>query len=196
MLPVVGVSSARMSLDVVVLPQPDSPTSPSVEAAGMANETPSTARTTSVEKPSPPRRTTKCFVRFVTSSTGVPFDSDMTMKPATRRVTSGDRDLRRSLVAAIERRRTARRERAPRVEPGEIGRLPRDRRQALAPHAEAWDRLEQRTRIGVRGLREDAAHRSHLDDAPGIHHRDAIARARDDAQVVGDEDHREAMALL
>ncbi len=34
----------------------------------MVNETPSTARTTPVEKPSPPRRTRKCLVRLDTSS--------------------------------------------------------------------------------------------------------------------------------
>src|SRR5262245_65902018 len=144
MLPVVGVSSARMSFDVVVLPQPDSPTTLSVEPAGMAKETPTTARTTPVEKPRPPRRTRKCLVRFETSSTGVPFDSGLTMKPAARRVAGRDRDLRRRLGAAIERRGTARRERAPRVEPGEVGWLTRNRRQALTPHAEARDRLEQR----------------------------------------------------
>ena len=62
-----------MSFDVVVLPQPDSPTSPSVVPAAMPNEMESTARTRPVDQPSIPRRTVKCLVSPATSSSGWPL---------------------------------------------------------------------------------------------------------------------------
>src|ERR1700730_5614741 len=61
-----------MSLDVVVLPQPDSPTSPSVLPGDSVNEIESTARTSPACQPSIPPRTGKCLVRFFTSRRGVP----------------------------------------------------------------------------------------------------------------------------
>ena len=59
----------------MVLPQPDSPTSPSVVAASMLNEIESTARTRPVAQPSAPRRTVKCFVRFDALSSGARLDA-------------------------------------------------------------------------------------------------------------------------
>ena len=44
-------------------------------------------------------------------------------------------------------------------------------------------RLEQISRVGAR-----------LDDAAGIHHRDVVGAAGDDAEIVGDQDHRHAAA--
>src|SRR5213593_1439129 len=201
MLPAVGVSRARISLDVVVLPQPDSPTRPSVEPAGMSNETASTARTTPVDQPSAPRRTTKCLVRLCTSSNrGASRPRrgaiSASMEPAARGVTGRDLGLGRGRRAPVERGGAARREGAAAAERGEIGRLARDGRQALAPGAEARNGLEQRAGVGVRRLGEDPPHGADLDDAPGVHDGHAVARARHDPEVVGDEDHREAVALL
>src|SRR5438309_5558225 len=132
-----------MSLDVVVLPQPDSPTRPSVAPAGMANETESTARTTPEDQPSAPLRTTKCLVRLMTSSSGLAAPHDRgasrlcrgapsgggdwgamsgppmfsgTMEPAARRVAGRDGRLGWRLDAAVERGRAARGERAARAE--------------------------------------------------------------------------------
>src|SRR5919197_5881891 len=133
MLPPVGVSRARMSLDVVVLPQPDSPTRPSVEPAAIANETASTARTTPEDQPSAPRRTTKCLVRFCTSSSGAPLDSGGAMQPAARGVAGRELGLGRGLRAPLERGRAARRERAATAQRREIGRLARDGGQAPPP---------------------------------------------------------------
>ncbi len=42
-LPAVGLTSCRMPLPTVVLPQPDSPTSATVRPVGMDRSTPSTA---------------------------------------------------------------------------------------------------------------------------------------------------------
>src|SRR5262249_56963429 len=103
MLPAVGVSSARISFDVVVLPQPDSPTSRSVEPVGISNDTASTARTTPVDHPSAPRRTRKCLVRSLTSRSGAPLPSGLPMEPAPDRMAGGDVGFRRHLGAAVER---------------------------------------------------------------------------------------------
>src|SRR5436190_18416085 len=176
MLPAVGFSSARMSLDVVVLPQPDSPTRPSVAPAGMANETESTARTMPEDQPSAPLRTTKCLVRSMTSSmrlgnrgasrlcrgapsgggvwraiSGPPMFSG-TMEPAARRMAGRDVRLGWRLDTAVERGRAARGERAARAERREVGRLAGDRGETRAPHPEARDRLEQGARVRMGGL--------------------------------------------
>src|SRR5439155_1278517 len=198
MLPAVGFSSPRMSLDVVVLPQPDSPTRPSVAPAGIANETESTARTTPEDQPSAPLRTTKCLVRSMTSRrwgamSGPPMFSP-TMEPAARRVAGRDVRLGWRLDAAVERGRAARGERAARAEGREVGRLPGDRGETRASHPEARDRLEQGARVGMGGRGEDPAHRSGLDDTAGVHDGHAIAGPRHDPEVVGDEDHRHPAA--
>ena len=43
---------------------------------------------------------------------------------------------------------------------------------------------------------KDLAHRAFFDDAAGVHHRDSIGMAGDDAQVVRDEQQREMKFLL
>ena len=43
---------------------------------------------------------------------------------------------------------------------------------------------------------EQVAHRAHLDDPAGVHHRQRVAHLGDDAEVVGDEDQRHAGLLL
>ena len=63
MLPPVGSSSPSTSLAVVVLPQPDSPTTPSVCPLSIANEMSSTARTTPRLPPKIPRLAWKCLLR-------------------------------------------------------------------------------------------------------------------------------------
>src|SRR2546427_11639839 len=67
-----GIGMRRMSeRAVTVLPQPDSPTSPSVSPAASSKDTPSTARTT-------PSRLKNCVCRSLTarsSGTPLPFPS-------------------------------------------------------------------------------------------------------------------------
>src|SRR2546426_112239 len=70
MRPAVGCSRSSTSFAVVVLPQPDSPTRPSVLPGSMVNEMSSTALTTAVARAKSPRRTGKCLVRFFASRTG------------------------------------------------------------------------------------------------------------------------------
>ncbi len=67
-----------------------------------------------------------------------------------------------------------------------------------------WDRVgaagglggEQHPGVGVLGGGEERAGRAGLDDAAGLHHRDAVGDAADDAEIVGDEEHRHALGLL
>src|SRR5262245_8193476 len=68
MSPAVGAMSFMIIRPVVVLPQPDSPTSPTVSPRPMSKVIPSTARTARAgPRPKRPPRTGKCFTRFLTS---------------------------------------------------------------------------------------------------------------------------------
>src|ERR1022692_2809558 len=74
--PLVGSSSRVSSLPVVVFPQPDSPTSPSVSPELTEKLTPSTAWTApTLCRKMMPRVTGKCLVSPVTSSSGRPGDA-------------------------------------------------------------------------------------------------------------------------
>src|SRR5882757_2386203 len=87
------------------------------------------------------------------------------------------------------------RRRAASDQPAGIRRVDRARDLALQPqslalHAPLRDRRsrEQRTRVGMPGIAEDALRRSDLDDAAQIHHRDTVGDVLDDLQVVADEE--------
>src|SRR5713101_2040450 len=71
MAPAVGSSAASTSFDVVVLPHPDSPTSPSVSPGLIVKLIPSTALTTPRVLPKSEPPTGKCFRRSRTSSSGL-----------------------------------------------------------------------------------------------------------------------------
>src|SRR5262245_42257521 len=71
MVPAVGVSAASTSFDVVVLPQPDSPTSPSVSPDLIVKLIPSTALTTPRVRPKSAPPMGKCFCRSRTSRSGL-----------------------------------------------------------------------------------------------------------------------------
>ena len=73
MAPLVASSSLRMVRPTVVLPQPDSPTRPSVSPAAIVNETSSTAFTIAFldeRKPAPAALISKYLCRPSTSSSG------------------------------------------------------------------------------------------------------------------------------
>src|SRR5262245_20598501 len=69
-VPAVGSSSRTIRRAVVDLPQPDSPTMPSVSPRLTVRLTPSTACTTPFVLEKTPCLTGKCFVRFSTSTRG------------------------------------------------------------------------------------------------------------------------------
>ena len=70
-----------MQRPVVVLPQPDSPTRPSVSPRRMEKLTPSTALTRAASPPKMPPPMGKCLTRFRTSRIG----ASVTRAPATAR---------------------------------------------------------------------------------------------------------------
>src|SRR6267142_1309367 len=68
--PEVGSISRRIVRPVVDLPQPDSPTRPSVSPGRMSKETSSTACTRATSRESRPPRIGKYFLRFLTRRSG------------------------------------------------------------------------------------------------------------------------------
>ena len=103
----------------------------------------------------------------------------------------------RLLVAAAERVRAAR------AEVTALGRRDQRRRLALdlgeavgARPVEAHDRAEQAPGVGVLGVVEDLLEGSGLDHPAGVHHHHPVGDVGDDAEVVGDQDHREPALLV
>ena len=87
--------------------------------------------------------------------------------------------------------RAARREAAALRHVGEVRRLSLDRGQRLTPAAQGRQAIQEADRVGMSRPVEDVAGSAELDDPARVHHRDAIAEFRDDAEVVGDEDESE-----
>src|SRR5215813_6864634 len=192
MVPALGVSCLRISLEVVVFPHPDSPISPSVSPARIAKSMPSTAFTTVAAPPRSRCRTGKCFLSPRTSRTG----EDIVHEPAT-----GDASVARAEVtrlighAARHDLRAARVERAPGWEPGQIRGLTADGIERLLA-AELRHRADQRARVGMLGGVEELAHGRLLHDLARVHDGHPVAHLRDDAEVVRDEDQGDAGLAL
>src|SRR5262245_15722203 len=70
MVPEVGSISLTIMRAAVDLPQPDSPTTPSVSPGKTENDMPSTANTEPCRRPNRPRCTGKCLTRSMTSRMG------------------------------------------------------------------------------------------------------------------------------
>ena len=51
-------------------------------------------------------------------------------------------------------------------------------------------RRQETSRVGMLRIPENLAHRTVLDDAAGVHDRDAVGGFSDDAKIVGDEQER------
>ena len=52
------------------------------------------------------------------------------------------------------------------------------------------DRLDESPRVGMQGPPQNIGGCTLLHDPTRVHHRDAIGKARDDCEIVGDVDHR------
>ena len=191
----------------MVLPQPDSPTTPSVCPRSIVNEIPSTARTAPRSPPKMPRLAGKCLLSPAASRTAIRPLSLATRQsaPTAAGSASQQRAVRPSSGANAggaasrqrsNRLRAARGKRAAGRQRRQIGRLAVDRDEPLIAVAHPRDRVEQRLGIGVGGRIEDLRHRSRLDHPPGIHHRELVAHLGDDAEIVGDEDQGEAVLPL
>src|SRR5262249_27191276 len=70
----------------------------------------------------------------------------------------------------------------------------RDERRLPLVSAERGQTIEQPARVWVPRVREDLAHRAFLDELATVHDADAVAHARDAAEVVTDEQDRGTMA--
>src|SRR2546427_3065699 len=138
-----------MARPTVVLPQPDSPTSPSVSPCSSVNDTPSTARTSPLFLNRRPPNTGNLTFRFLTSRMGGIFFVGDPVEVAADEVAGRALDERRLDIGTwLEPVRTSRRELASKWQVENIGHRSRNRRQAFGPGAvHAWERAEQPARV-------------------------------------------------
>src|SRR5438105_6202 len=137
--PAVGVSCNRISFEVVVLPQPDSPMTPRVSPESIVKSMPSTALTQAVFLRGKSAVVTgKCLVRPSISNSGGGMDilcritSLRLGEPAPRRPGVADLHLRRFIGRATRQGLRATRVKGASAGEGrEIGRLARDGEQLL-----------------------------------------------------------------
>ncbi len=192
----------------MVLPQPDSPTSPSVSPGKMSKLTSSTARTV------PPcaaqaaghfevllqmlhREKRLCGLliggryRPNGSLPGELAGGDFGMPVAARQAAGVGGIERRLLLADLDLERAARLEAAARRRIGEVGRQPLDGLElGAARPVEPRHRAQQSHRVGMARPVEDFLRLTLLGDARRVHHDDAVGVARHHAEIVGDDDQR------
>src|SRR5437899_10545354 len=197
MVPAVGSSAASTSFDVVVLPHPDSPTSPSVSPEPMVKLTPSTALTTPRALPKSEPPTGKCLRRSRTASSELSTRGGLLDGQPAPHVAVTVRAVLPGLLdaAPVGRPLAAGMEGAAGREGREVRRLARNAVERL-PDGELRDRVEQRPGVRMAGAVEEAAYRLHLHDLARVHHADPVAHLRDDPEVVRDEDQRDAGRAL
>ncbi len=191
----------RPSVD---LPQPDSPTSPTTSPSPIASCTSSTACTTASCRPAPNRlaaraaRSSGLTKRLLTPSSatigcghaGVSLSACGCQQRAARPCGWT------TMAGAVAHAASARAQRGEKAQPGgRLGGRGRragnlgERRAALLPRRR---RADQPARIGVQRPRQHGLDRSFLDDAPGIHDRDAVGEPGHHREIVGDPDQRGA----
>src|SRR6516225_3442036 len=182
MRPATGVSRRTMQRASVDLPQPDSPTIPTVSPRATVKLTLFRARTIwigcPVSRATKERWRRKLIDRFSTAIRGSASVIDASrcsndfMADAGRSVDRLDSDQRRArLPAGIDHEAAARRKGATLRQFQEQRGLAGDRGERLAHHAGAWHGIEQAEGIGVARLAEDLRHRTRLHHATGIHDR-------------------------
>src|SRR5215218_1222752 len=188
MAPLATGTRRMIALPSVDLPQPDSPTSPSVSPTARSRLTPLTARTT----PAAVLKRTWTSLRESSDISGRPgreagdqaarrgLGELGPLAEAARHYALAARCEGAALRQGIERRHHA----------GNVG-------QPLGAFG-AGDRrrADQADRVGVQGVLEQIVDGRFLDLAAGIHHHDAIGGLGDDAEVVGDEQHGHAAVAL
>src|SRR5262245_14517210 len=194
MRPAVGVSMRSTASPVVDLPEPLSPTRPSVSPRRMVKETPSTAFTVATWRwKMIPLVTGKCTFKSSTRRIGSPeafCGSASDIGKARLGMTIADlNQLRPRDSALIENGPAARAEGAADGNAGQMRRRAHERRQPLAAAAvEPRHGRHQPRRIGMLWPRIELARRRDLDDAAAIHDGDAVGIARDHAEIMGDQD--------
>src|SRR5260221_1695808 len=200
--PASGSTRRRTARPAVDLPQPDSPTRPKASPSRTVNEMPSSARTVTVRERGKPRVTVKNLRKPVTVRTGSAMaglargltrrGAQPAAHPMIRRV--GKRDERRIAPRAdLLAQGAARGEAAARRHGADRRYLAGDRAQPRGIAIDARNRAQQQLGIGMSRPREELVDRRGLDDLAGIHDGDAVGDRGDDAEIMGDEDHRHAI---
>ena len=216
-------AGATIRRAVVDLPQPDSPTMPSVSPRFTVSDTSSTACTTPLPRANTPCLTGKCFVRCSTSTSGPSPDRARASggahdgepelrrdpRPSRPRACARAREGRRrggrpgSGRAAAASCRTARSgsvQRGWNGQPGggwsSDGGEPSIGTQRVEPLLDRRHRLEQAPRVRVLRRVEDLARGPVLHRAAGVHHHHVRRRLGDDAEVVRDQDHADVELAL
>src|SRR5690606_9068630 len=209
--PEVGSMSRSTTRPVVDLPQPLSPTNPSVSPRLMLKLTPSTAFTEPIwREKMMPRVTGKCLTKSRTSSSGrsplpafcragslaiamsahlLPHRPVVRMNEARRLVPAAQVDELRLLLAADVAGELAARVEAAALRHVEGARHHTlDGLQPLLLLVQLGQRVEQA--LGIRVLRaaEQGPHVGLLDNLPGVHDDDFLDHLGDDAQVVRYQD--------
>ena len=184
--PALGSIRRRMQRPVVVLPQPDSPTRPSVSPArDVEADAVDRVHLADARARADRRSIGKCLTQVADAQSrrlghGTPLLSTACTRPRGR---ARPRLQRRHACA---RRRPSRScSAAAKRQPGggssRLGTVPgiaSSRVLVLGGAVDARHRAEQALRVGMRGLREQRLDRRLLDHLAGIHHHDALRRSR------------------
>ena len=200
--PSVGSSRRTMVRPSVDLPQPDSPTRPSVRPASTRKATPSTARTWPIVRRSRGERTGKYVLRSLHLEQRAHTALRLRLVRLDRKEAAGamagrERIERRHGIGAARSRARATVAKAAAGRPVERrGDRALDRDQPVLLAIEARDRAQQRIGVGVPRRAEQLEHVRGLDDAAGIHHRDPVGDLGDHAEIVGDHHDRHAELAL
>src|SRR5437667_5377865 len=201
--PPVGGTSFRIPLPVVVFPHPLSPTRQKISPLPTSRSTPSTARTYSGVAFRSASRNPRRFSNQTRKSRRTRYGSRANSHRLLRRWSRGvqvaggevacshgveprllvDAQLPRVLASRVEaapdRRVDQRRQEAGDVRGQGLGAL------------DVRERADEIFRVRVLRVLVDVADAPALDDLPGVHDRHRVAGLRHDAEVVGDQDHRE-----
>src|SRR5215469_9298035 len=205
--PAVGSCARRIERETVVLPQPDSPTSPSVSPSPTVKLTSSTARTCPTTRRKNPLEIGKYFRSSLTSSSGGTFSAGRLVIPVQprrdTRSSSPAAELQPVAVSGPPRAPlgyhfvAARMERASRRAIERMRQGARDYGQRGARLAiEARDRTQQRLGVGMLGRMKDVVYRTFFHDAAEIHHHNIVRHLCNDPEIMGDEDDRGVVLVL
>src|SRR2546426_10149844 len=205
--PPVGGPSLRIPFPVVVLPQPLSPTRQKISPLPTSRSTPSTARTYSGLALRNAARNPRRFSNQTRKSRRTKYGSRATSRRLLRR-RRGGQVARREVARAhrVEFRLLIDAQRpgvlASRMEAAADGRVDQGRQEARDVRRQGLraldvrERPDQVFRVRVFRVLVDVPHAAALHDLPGVHDRHRVARLRHDAEVVGDQDHREIELAL
>src|SRR5881296_2426141 len=206
--PPVGGTSLRIPLPVVVLPQPLSPTRQKISPLPTSRSTPSTARTYSGLALRNAARNPRRFSNQTRKSRRTKYGSRATSRRLLRRRRRGVQVARREVALAhrVESRLLIDAQwpgvLASRMEAAADGRVDQGRQEARDIRRQGLraldirERPDQVLRVRVFRVLVDVPHAAALHDLPGVHDRHRVARLRHDAEVVGDQDHREVELAL